>query len=135
MTIVVQLTSNRFGEIARALPRAASAVVRATAEAIVADIQQGMTGPHSGRLYGDHQASAPGEMPAVDISNLITGLQMEGEPGETEATVYVTAEAAVHLEYGAPLAHLEPRPFMTPAAERARPAFVRGMERLEPLLR
>lgn len=135
MTMVVQLIDNRFADIARALPRAASVVVRATAYAIQADIQRGMTGPHAGRLYGDHQASAPGEMPAVDTANLITGLQVEAAAGSTEATVYVTAEYAAPLEYGSPARGLAPRPYMTPAAERARPSFVRGLERLEPLLR
>lgn len=131
MTVEYRMLYNNFAAIARELPRAASRIVRETAAEIVLDIQNGMTSGHSGEVYGNHQASAPGEMPAVDIGNLIGSLAFEGAPGGTKATVYVTPEYGAYLETGAPNAGIAPRPFMGPAAERATPEFVRKMSHLE----
>lgn len=135
MTVEYRILYNNFAAIARELPRAASRIVRETAAEMVTDIQAGMQGPHSGRVYGDHVASAPGEMPAVDTGNLIGSLAIEGDSNSTQATVYVTPEYAVALEVGSPQNGIEPRPFMAPAAERATPEFQRKMAHLEDELR
>lgn len=131
----VRVVMNRLPQMANALREAASQVVRQTAFAIESDISFGMTAPHSGRVYGNHQASAPGEMPAVDTSTLLGSLQVDAKPGETTASVYVTPEYALYLEYGAPGAGLAPRPFMEPAAEGRRREFVRLLSGLEERMR
>lgn len=39
--------------------------------------KNGMTGPHSGRMYGSHQASAPGEFPANHKGPLLASIASE----------------------------------------------------------
>lgn len=139
MTVEYRILFNNFAALAQAFPRAASKIVREAAVEMVADIQQGMTSPHNGRVYTrkgrEHVASAPGEMPAVDEGELIGSLAFEAQPGSTEAVVYVTPEYAPYLETGAPNAGIEPRPFMAPAAERAQPGFQAKLRNLEEFLR
>lgn len=67
-----------------------------------------------GRQYGNHVASAPGEAPAVDFGALMNSVQSELENNET-AVVGTNMEYALPLELGT--AHIEPRPFMRPAAD------------------
>ena len=76
------------------------------------------TSPATGRKYGKHQASAPGEPPATDLGNLVndwpppkvkgsqTKPSIEGGPG---------AEYAGMLELGT--SKMEARPFMRPALD------------------
>jgi phage gpG-like protein len=129
MAVVVTLTHNRLPEIIRKLPVETRQIVQETVFDIEGRIKIDMASAKSGQMYGDHQASAPGEAPAVDTSALINSIQTEVNGSEGE--VYTNAEYAVHLEYGAPMNNLEPRPFMTPAAEAARPEFMRKMKSLE----
>ncbi len=124
---VVTLTHNRFPEIARRLPLATRRVVSETLYEIQGNARTDMAQSKSGRMYGDHQASAPGESPAIDTSNLVNSILVD----EGDGIVYTNAEYAEALEYGAPMNNLEPRPFMTPAAEAARPGFLRKMNDLE----
>lgn len=129
---VARLTHNRFPEIARRLPQATRQVVQETILDIEAHIKADMAAAKSGVWYGGHQASAPGESPAIDMSNLVNSIRTEMQG--TEGGVYTNAEHAEPLEYGAPMNNLEPRPFMTPAAEAARPEFMRKMRDLESML-
>lgn len=131
MTIEYRILYNDFARIAAQLPKVASRIVRETAAAMVLEIQDGMTGVHSGEIYGRHQASAPGEMPAVDLAALIGSLAVEASPTSTQAIVYVTPEYGAYLEVGAPNAGIAPRPFMAPASERVTPDFMAKMNRLE----
>lgn len=131
----ITITSNRFPAIAAALPVQVGRIVRQSAQAILQDVQVGMAGPHTGRVYTtpegkEHQASAPGEMPAIDIGHLAGSIQVEME-GATRAIVWTDAEYAEALEYGSPARRLLPRPFFTPAAERERPHFLGAMADLE----
>ncbi len=76
------------------------------------------TSPASGRKYGGHRASAPGEPPATDTGGLLNnwprpqknftpfGAEVEGGPGQ---------EYASHLELGT--VKMEARPFMRPALD------------------
>ena len=127
-TTVTTVTFNRFAEIARRLPQATGEVVEETLYEIETDIKIGMEGPHTGRIYGSHQASAPGEMPAVDTSNLVNSITAEMD-GETSGAVYTNVEYAARLECG--MQGIRPRPYMTPAAENARRGFERRMQELE----
>lgn len=130
MPVVVRIVENRFPEIARQLRREASAAVRAECFEIEADIKAQMSGTKSGRIYGAHQASAPGEAPAVDEGALIGSVMTEASPGSTSGYVYTDKDYALHLEFGT--VHIAPRPAWIPAAERAAPRF---RQRVEQLLR
>ena len=99
-------------------------VIRKAAFDIEAHAKASMSGPKSGVVYGNHQASAPGEAPAIDTGNLINSLQIE-ETGDLEMTVSVNAEYAEALEFGT--SKMAPRPFMEPATEAVREGFVRAM--------
>lgn len=127
--IVATLTHNRFPEIIRKLPVVARQVVEETVYDIEARIKTDMAQPKSGRMYGDHQASAPGESPAIDLSALVNSIQTDVDG--TEGAVFTNEETAEIMEYGAPMANIAPRPFMAPAAEAARPEFMRKMSDLE----
>ena len=128
---------NHFPLIADRLASGTNAVVRRTIKQIEGDAKNSLGGPRSGLMYRVggtalspilHQASAPGEPPATDTGNLADSIdsQMIGP---------TTGEVSVGAEYGAPLEFgsargLAPRPFLTPATERAWPDFVKAMERL-----
>jgi phage gpG-like protein len=126
-TTVVRLSYNRLPELARRLPGEVRQICLETAEAIETRVKTGMAEPKSGEWYGDHQASAPGEMPAMDTGTLAGSILAEPDGGG--AVVYTNMEYAAHLEYGT--VNMEPRPFFTPAAEEARPGFVRALQDLE----
>ena len=72
----------------------------------------------SGRMYGEHQASAPGEPPAIDTGALVNSIISELQ--ETTATS-ATAAAGTNMDYGAALEYGTPRvaarPFMRPAID------------------
>ncbi len=76
-------------------------------------------GPKTGRMYGNHQASAPGEAPATDSGDLARSIKVR--KGEEEGSWYVTAgtDHAIPLEFGTE--KMEARPFMTPAFVEALP--------------
>lgn len=136
---IVTIKYNNFPKLAQQMPKAANRIVRETLLDIQEMVVQGLTnGPHTGRLYNrgnrTHQASAPGEMPATDQGTLLNSLQIYLAAGATSGEYGTVLETALHLEYGAPRAHIEPRPFLTPAAEAARAGFERKVKRLESYL-
>lgn len=126
-TTAATIVYNHFPRIAAALPREAARVVQETVLDIEGRIKTEMAAAKSGRMYGGHQASAPGEAPAVDTGALIGSIQTEVQG--TEGVVFTNMGYAVFLEYGT--RHMAPRPFMTPAAEAARSEFMRKMRDLE----
>jgi hypothetical protein len=116
----VTVVQNNLAEIARQMEIDAARATLQTAIFITNDAKNEMRKPKSGRTYGRHRASAPGEAPAVDTSNLINSFGAEQIEGGN-AVAYNTAETAPHLEYGAHTNghNMAARPFMTPAAFRA----------------
>ena len=127
---------NRLPEIARRLPQEVRDVIQETILEIETDLKAEMAEPKHGALYprgyGTHQASAPGEVPAVDYGILINSVQTTMERDDL-GLVYEGTEYAEVLEYGS--VHMAPRPHMTPAADRARPKFSERMRGLEDRLR
>lgn len=122
MPTEVAVLSNRFPEIISRLGLNLDRELGESAESIARRVTTGMAEQKSGRMYGLHQASAPGEMPAIDTGNL-AAIKVEHE-GDEKWVVYTEAEYAAHLEFGA--AHvsgdsvgaiLYPRPFFVPATE------------------
>lgn len=127
-TVVFTVTSNRIPQLVERMRDAVADAVEDTAREIETNIKTGMAAPHSGRMYGKHQASAPGEMPAIDTSALVNSIQVEPE-GDLTQVVYTNQEYAVHLEYGT--VRMVARPFMTPASEAAAGSFERRLSDLE----
>ena len=95
----------------------------------ISRIKVGMTEPKSGRMSRVsksgklHQASAPGEMPAVDVGSLINSLDYEVDLLRPHGELKVGAESAIHLEFGAPRAGIEARPFIAPTWDALHPYF------------
>jgi len=127
---VAKLTS-RLSQLARQMRGRASQIVRETAFSIEGDIKQDMAGPKSGRTYkrGEktHTASAPGEAPAMDLGEYANSIQAV-PVGEDEWAVGTNHERGPVLEYGG--AHIEPRPHIDPAFERAQGEFQERMKEI-----
>lgn len=89
-----------------------------TCEAIQERVETAMRSPKSGRVYkrpgGTHQASAPGEAPAVDTGALIGSGHVE-KTGPMSADIVYGTEHALPMEFGAPARGIAPRPFLGPA--------------------
>jgi HK97 gp10 family phage protein len=73
-----------------------------------------------------HRASAAGEAPATDTGRLAGSIVAEVD-GKT-AEVSAGTEYAAWLEFGTQA--IEPRPFLTPAVEKERPAWERRLNNL-----
>lgn len=117
---------SKIPQLTAALKTRASELVRRTAFEIEADIKTSMAEPKSGRVYGGHQASAPGEAPAIEAGHLVNSIQTNAEG--LSATVGTNAEQAPVLEFGG--ARILPRPFFGPAFEKAEPEFEKGLKEL-----
>lgn len=132
MGVQVRLTS-KLPQIAAELRQKARQLVQVTAFEIQADAMESMTGGRSGRLYGAHRASAPGEPPAIDTGLLANTIGVMSGLGDTQgmsAIVFVNADYGMHLEFGT--RHMAPRPFLRPAFDRAEPGFEAGVRSLLP---
>lgn len=89
------------------------------------------TSPATGKKYGGHRASAPGEPPATDTGGLLSnwprpqkkftarGAEVEGGPGQDYAS---------HLELGT--IKMEARPFMRPALDENEGKISRAVSRI-----
>lgn len=112
------IKKNILSNLADALKQATANTTLSTAAYAESVAKESMMGPKSGRIYKVsrtgklHQASAPGEAPAIDTGNLVNSIKHE-RAGEEGARTYTHTEYAAHLEFGT--AKMAPRPFMTPA--------------------
>lgn len=158
MKATVTVTANNLERIARRLPQALTEIVKETMDAVESDIAVAMGEPKSGQMYrrGErwHQASAPGEAPAIDMGALAASIQQRLDDRGAEGAaglIYTNAEIGPYLEYGTgstgaayplperpadvsyttSLVGMAPRPYMTPAAERARPEYYEKLRQIE----
>jgi len=69
------------------------------------------SGAKSGKKYGNHTSSAPGQSPANWTGKLIRSIKVQKSKGK--AFVYITAKYAEFLEFGT--SKMRPRPFIIPA--------------------
>ena len=126
---VTRLVYNRLPQLSGEIRRRASAVVRKTVQVIRAEVVESMQGPKSGREYARsgkfHQASAPGQAPAIDYGVLVNSIKTE-MVSDVTGIVFTNVEYALPLEFGS--ARMAARPFMGPAAETQRRPFMLGME-------
>lgn len=123
-TTVVELTSNRFPELIRQLPRIVGEIVEETALELETTAKTGMASSTS--------PSSPGEYPGVDTGTLMNSIQTEPESA-TVQVVYTNVEYAAYLEFGT--VHMEPRPFLGQAASEVEPAFLARLANLEAMLK
>lgn len=96
ITITVR---DRTPELIQKMELAIGRFVRRGADYIEGQLIASMAEPKSGRMYGQHQASAPGESPAVDSSNL-TGSITTIMESSLEAKIGTPVEYAPMLEDG-----------------------------------
>jgi HK97 gp10 family phage protein len=69
------------------------------------------SGAKSGKRYGSHTSSAPGQSPANWTGKLLRSIKIQKTKGM--AFVYITAKYAEFLEFGT--SKMRPRPFIIPA--------------------
>lgn len=123
---------NRVPRIAAELHPLAARIVRKTALDLEAGIKASLQGQGHGEWYGNHQASAPGDPPAIDTGALANSVQAYPIT-PTHWRVAVNADYGVYLEYGT--VHMEPRPFVEPQVDEIEPVFYGAMRNLERGLR
>lgn len=119
----------------RQMGQEAGAFIRKVAFGIVTEMKLSFNTQKSGRLYqrgarGIHQASAPGEAPAVDYGNLQKSIQVT--TGDLSAEIGIGAEYASYLETGwtrrsvkqgprgrvsVRTSRIAPRPYVQPAID------------------
>lgn len=81
----------------------------------IRSIQQG---PATGAVYGNHQASAPGEKPATDTGVLVSSIQsglVTKTRGTVEAVAGTDLDYGIHQEFGTQ--KMAARPWLGPAFE------------------
>lgn len=103
-------------------------MLRAGIRVIERETKNLLTGSRTGRTYTfrsvAHQASAPGEPPAVDTGNLKNSLRVL-EVTDDFASFGTSADYAAYLEFGT--RHMEARPFLRPAADNSVEEIARVM--------
>ena len=123
--ITVKLEHDRFDKKLRAIERNLDRAAKEGAEMVAAQIRHLMeSSPATGAVYhrpwGTHQASAPGEPPAIDYGDLVNSIYTEKvAPG-----LYVAGLAdpkAAWLEWGTP--KMAARPSVRPAVAMVRKEF------------
>lgn len=96
-----------------------SGFIRSIAFGLVTEMRLSFSKQKSGRLYrrgrtAMHQASAPGEAPAVDTGFLTNSIQV-ATTGPLTAEIQIPAEYAAYLEFGT--RRMAPRPYVQPAID------------------
>lgn len=85
----------------------------------------------TGRIYGGHQASSPGEPPVVDTGVLVNSIRsrlLSSGSTTAYAVVGTGVRYGVFMEFGAPKAGIAARPFM-------RPAFDKNQDKIKQAIR
>ncbi len=84
------------------------------------------SGAKSGRRYGSHTSSAPGQSPANWTGKLIRSIKVQKD--KNKSFVYVTAKYAEFLEFGT--SKMRPRPFIIPSFIKTKKWFSNKLHRL-----
>jgi len=92
-------SENKTPELFQKLEAAVSRFITATAGEIAGSARASMKTPKSGRLYGTHRASAPGESPASMSGRYIDSIRII-QASSLEAKVGASVPYAPVLEYG-----------------------------------
>ena len=107
--------NSRWPEIDGQVERAITDALLKTGDEMKFEFIGELNRSKSGRMYGTHRASAPGQSPATDTADLESSIEVVEE---TSARIAVQSNSkhAVPLEYGT--IHMASRPLWTPVAER-----------------
>lgn len=100
MSSITITVKDKTPELFSKLDKAISRFVGRAAEYIEGEVRDSMAQGKSGRHYGDHIASAPGESPAIDSQNLTNSIQVIIENNGLMARVGTVVEYAPWLEDG-----------------------------------
>jgi hypothetical protein len=104
--------------VTSAITKVASKTIREAITLIHQGLLQLFALPKTGRKYkrqgGTHQASAPGEAPAIDTGFLQNSI-VPDTSNPLKGILTIGAEYAALLEEGSPGGRLLPRPFVRPA--------------------
>ena len=91
-------------------------------------VKSSMEGSKTGRTYGGHQASAPGEAPAIDTAALFDSMQQSFEDGGLTGVLGFFTDYAIHLEFST--TNMEARPFARPALNKMIPRIRAAFDQL-----
>lgn len=134
MGVVAELTYSKgdFDTLASSLQLEASEIVSKTLNDLVAVILTSFSEGKSGAIYkrgtSFHQASAPGEPPAIDYGDLANSI-FQAMTSKTSGYVGTDSDHAGFMEDGT--THIAPRPFMAPAAEEVGESFEAAIQQLK----
>lgn len=127
LSLKVRIDFNKLPQLPSEYKRKVSQVVRKAAEQVHTIASTSMEGPKHGRIYGAHQASAPGEPPAIDTGKLRNSMRTEFSGDGLSARIGPNADPYdYYLEFGT--SRMEPRPYMTPAADEVRDGYIKALE-------
>ena len=118
------IVANRTRRVSALIHQRVHDVTFAAATNIAERAAASMEGSKSGRLYGRHRASAPGEAPAIDMG-ILHGSMFVRQVGPTAYLVGTNVEYAPHLEMGT--VNIAMRPFLLPAVEDERAPYQRAL--------
>lgn len=93
---IVDRTPEKLGRLEDAIRRF---IVKGSAY-VEGQWKSSMAGPKSGRRYGSHVASAPGESPAVDTSNYFNSITTIIAANRLEAKIGTPLDYPMFLEHG-----------------------------------
>lgn len=116
--VQVEEIENHLNEVGVRVRSSADDTIDEVADLLIEQMRESMGEGKSGRIYhlpsGPHQASAPGETPAILTGELSNSPEAH-KRGWGAIEVIADAFHAAFLEYGT--VHMAPRPFMKPAAD------------------
>ena len=118
--ITIKIKRDDTPELFQKLEKGLSRAVRKAGAYIEGQLKTSMAEPKSGRMYGQHQASAPGESPAVMTGNL-TGSIATIFPSTLEAKIGTNVEYATYLETGT--SRMAQRPLWERTAQESMPTL------------
>jgi hypothetical protein len=125
---------NHFPQLISAMERNIMNALDEGADMIADEAKLSMAEAKRGRSYKvsktgkPHQASAPGEAPAIDTGALVNSIVVAGAMGDKyKRYVLTNQEYAQHLEFGTPGGKIAPRPFMRPAVLKKGQAVIRKL--------
>ncbi len=99
VAISIKVTNDDTPELFQKLEAGLGRFVKKGSAYIEGQLKVSMAGAKSGRMYGTHQASAPGESPAVDSGNLAGSISVI-MASSLEAKIGTNVEYATYLENG-----------------------------------
>lgn len=118
ISVIVRLDKSKLESLQRDLPDIVGGLMFKLAGDCDAFAKQSMEGIKTGRVYGTHRASAPGESPAVDTGELKNSIGHHQESPLVSVTT-VGAEHGLYMEFGTIRMAAQPnngaRPFLLPA--------------------